>query len=248
MPEAPFDHVTHEYEQSRPSYPDGVFEAIEAIVGPLRGQVVIEGGAGTGIATRQLAGRGARVVGFDLSRPMLDRARRPGGPPFVVADGATLPFRSGSADIMGFAQAWHWLDHERASAEMVRVLRPGGLWAAWWTHAFADGQPWFDAYLAVIDQLIPRHSWEWRVHPWGDTLLAPERFSKPEVTVVEWDRPMTVEGWLVEERSRSHIAALEGGDRLALLDEVRAILESRFGDATFPVAHHTRVWTARRLP
>jgi SAM-dependent methyltransferase len=248
MPEAPFDHVTAEYERGRSAYPDGVFAAVEQVAGPLRGQVVIEGGAGTGIATRQLAARGARLVAFDISGPMLSRARRPDEPPLVVADGATLPFRSETADVVCFAQAWHWLDAERASAEAARVLRPGGTWAAWWSHFRADGQPWFDSYLALVENGCPGHHWGWRDHPWGDTLTAGDRFSTPGVAVVRWDRTMTVEGWLVEERSRSNIAAMPAPDRDALLDDIRALLVGWFGDTAWTVPYDTRVWTARRMP
>ena len=57
-----FDPVADDYDAGRPSYPDEFFEAIEDVTGPLAGQLVLDGGAGTGIATRQLTARGARVV------------------------------------------------------------------------------------------------------------------------------------------------------------------------------------------
>jgi SAM-dependent methyltransferase len=36
------------------------------------------------------------------------------------------------------AQSWHWFDSLRAGAEVARVLRPGGHWAAWWNQAAAE--------------------------------------------------------------------------------------------------------------
>jgi ubiquinone/menaquinone biosynthesis C-methylase UbiE len=45
-----FDAVADAYEAARPSYPDGVFDAL----GPLAGLRVLDVGAGTGIATRAL--------------------------------------------------------------------------------------------------------------------------------------------------------------------------------------------------
>ena len=44
----------------------------EARVGPLAGRLVLDCGAGTGIASRQLAARGARVVSLDLGEQWWD--------------------------------------------------------------------------------------------------------------------------------------------------------------------------------
>jgi SAM-dependent methyltransferase len=241
-----FDAVTREYDEARPSYPDGVFHALEAAVGSLAGRTVVEGGAGTGIATRQLVAQGANVIAFDLSRPMLDRARRPGAPPLVVADGATLPFRSGSADLVCFAQAWHWLDAERASAEAARVLRPGGAWAAWWNQAWPDGESWFETYRALLDEARPGYEWAWRDHDWGSTLLARDRFAEPALTRITWSRQMTVDLFLTGMQSQSWIAAMADRDRQALLADTRALLHDTFGDGPWSVPHDTRLWIARR--
>ena len=65
-----FDSVADAYDRARPEYPHGVFDALE----PLAGRRVLEGGAGTGIATRALLRRGASVVPFDVGVEMLRRA------------------------------------------------------------------------------------------------------------------------------------------------------------------------------
>lgn len=57
-----FDPIAEEYDGGRPGYPDALFDALE----PLDGELVLEGGAGTGIATRSLLRRGARVFPFDV--------------------------------------------------------------------------------------------------------------------------------------------------------------------------------------
>jgi hypothetical protein len=64
-----FDAVADEYEVGRPGYPEAVYDALE----PLAEALVLEGGAGTGIATRALLERGARVVSFDVGRSVLIR-------------------------------------------------------------------------------------------------------------------------------------------------------------------------------
>jgi hypothetical protein len=57
-----------------------------------------------------------------------------------------MPFRDECADLLCFAQSWHWLDQHRRAGEAARVLRKGGRWAAWWSHARVDGEPWFEAW------------------------------------------------------------------------------------------------------
>ena len=122
----------------------------------LPGAVVLDVGAGTGIATRQLAARGARTVAIDFGELMLRRAHaRSPGLTCLQADGNRLPIRSGSVHLTCFAQSWHWFDQHRASREVARVLRPGGCWAAWWSHAWADGQDWFDTYQDVMEAVCP---------------------------------------------------------------------------------------------
>ncbi len=105
-----FDAVADEYDSGRPAYPGGVYDALD----PIAGALALEGGAGTGIAARDLVDRGARVVAFDVGARLLRRAV--GHTPdlrAVIADGARLPFRDGCADLICFAQSWHWVDPTR---------------------------------------------------------------------------------------------------------------------------------------
>src|SRR4051812_27563949 len=131
-----FDPVVDAYDAARPSYPDGVYDALE----PLAGALVVEGGAGTGIATRAFRARGASVVAVDVGPAMPGRLEGQR----IVAAAARTPLRDGCAALVCFAQSWHWLDHEVASTEMARVLRPAGRWAGWWNHPRADGERWFE--------------------------------------------------------------------------------------------------------
>ncbi len=70
---------------------------------------------------------GARVIGADFCRPMLEVARRNGLPELVVADGLVLPFPDQSFDLVtaafGLRNMASW---EKGLSEMARVLRPGG--------------------------------------------------------------------------------------------------------------------------
>jgi len=89
-------------------------------------------GCGTARLTRDLTRRHPRatVVGLDFSEGMLAAARRrPGAtcPPLVRGNAYTLPFATGSLDLVTSSIAYHWLgDARTALREIRRVLMPDG--------------------------------------------------------------------------------------------------------------------------
>lgn len=239
-----FEGVAGEYDVARPSYPDEVLDSLD----PLCGLRVLDVGAGTGIATRGLIGRESEVVAVDVGAEVLRRARSH-SPQLaaVVADGAVLPVRAMSADLVCFAQSWHWLDESTRVAEAHRVLRPGGRWAAWWSHARADGEEWFDDYWAVIESTCPGTHRAQRDIDWGSTLAAPGRFEVPVRVTVPWVRKVAVDTWMTDQASHSYVAGLAPADRSRALSELRAILEERFPSGAMSVNYETWLWVATRI-
>jgi ubiquinone/menaquinone biosynthesis C-methylase UbiE len=134
MTRNPFDAVASDYDKYRPSYPDELFEQLGQYAGELPGARVLDLAAGTGIATRALRARGANVVATDLGADMLRvlRSRSP-DVPVAQARGEALPFRKHAFDVVTCATAWHWIPLDRRTSEVLRVLRPGGVLAIWWS-------------------------------------------------------------------------------------------------------------------
>ena len=238
-----FDAVADEYEAGRPSYPEAVFDALE----PLAGAHVLEGGAGTGIATRSLLRRGARVIPFDVGSKVLGAAvLRTPRLAAVLADGAALPFRDRCSDMICFAQSWHWLDEDRRCEEAARVLRSGGRWAAWWSHARADREKWFvSSWDAIEAATVARRNQ--RDTDWGDGLRGSGLFDVGEKVVVPWVREVDVDEWLIDERSKSYVAALSESDRVALLETVERLVRDSFPNGRMRVQYETWLWIANRI-
>ncbi|MFI2114864.1 class I SAM-dependent methyltransferase [Streptomyces rubiginosohelvolus] len=142
-----FDAIAAAYDAHRPSYPPALFDAVEELAGiPLAGARVADVGAGTGLGTARLHERGARVTAVEPGDGMAEQfARSLPDVPLVRGDGNNLPLRSGSMDLITYAQAWHWTDPVRSIPEARRVLRPGGALALWWN----DGDP---AVEWLVDQ------------------------------------------------------------------------------------------------
>ena len=71
------------------------------LLNPGDGELILDAGCGTGIFTLDILSAGPRVVGLDLSFPMLMRAReKAGSHPFeaVLGDMMNLPFPEGIFD------------------------------------------------------------------------------------------------------------------------------------------------------
>jgi len=120
--------------------PEGLREAEEGLLGPVRGRRVLEVGCGAAAAARWLASQGAEVVALDLSAGMLRHAQTANSQtvpvPLVQADAMALPFPDGSFDIActAFGAVPFVDDSARVMREVFRVLRPGGRWAFAVTH------------------------------------------------------------------------------------------------------------------
>jgi SAM-dependent methyltransferase len=241
-----FDPLVDAYDTARPTYPDRLYELIEEMCRPLDGATVVEVGAGTGIATRGLTGRGARVLATDVSLAMLGRLRRHSPEQAaVVASGERLPVRDGAADLVCAAQAWHWLDNDVAAAEAVRVLRPGGHLALWWNNVVADGLDWFDAQQDRIEVMNPTYTRGYRLRPVPDPLEATGRFDRVDVVTASWSRALPIETYLTWLRSKSYVAAM--GPRVEeFIEAERASLLAAFPDGTIVEPFAVRLTVAHR--
>ena len=245
-----FDPLVEFYDAARPEYPDAHFDALEEISQPLSGARVVEVGAGTGIATRALRRRGAVVLPVDHGAAMLRRLRSRGDefPQPVQADAHALPVRSGWADLVCYAQAWHWTDPERACAEAARVLRPEGALAVWWNLVPAEGLDWLDRQHSRIEAANP--GWirgEHHNRPWAAEFAS---FGwSVETAVTEWVRTLPLEDYMVWMHSKSYVAAIGKRNGDAALEEFmaaeRASLLEAFPDGEIVEPFVTELYVVR---
>jgi ubiquinone/menaquinone biosynthesis methyltransferase len=96
------------------------------------GSVALDLACGTGDITARLAGRGARVVGLDITHRMLQLASaRSASIPFVTGDILALPFPPAAFDIVTTGYGLRNVPElTSALSEIVRVLRPGGVFVS----------------------------------------------------------------------------------------------------------------------
>ncbi|WP_442864231.1 class I SAM-dependent methyltransferase [Arthrobacter sp. ATA002] len=160
------------------------------------GARVADIGAGTGKYTRSLLSAGYRPTAVDPSADMLRQLQHAlPGVPVKVGTAEATGLTASSMDAVTVAQAWHWCDPLAASAELARILRPGGFLGLVWNQLDVS-VPWVHRYSRIIhagDVLRPNFR----------PVTGPE-FVPDASSVTPWSQPMTC-GDLVElAKSRSY--------------------------------------------
>lgn len=165
------------YDLSRPVAPQIVTDILTTYLRN-KPQTVVDVGCGTGLSSFIWLDRAEHIIGFEPSDDMREVALSK-----WVASGqpSTLEFRSGlshelglpseSVDIVTCSQSFHWMEPHSTLQEFARVLRPGGIFAAYdydWPPVF----DWTidDQYQQLItyadDRAAQLASQEQRAHKW----------------------------------------------------------------------------------
>lgn len=129
-----FDHHAEEWDET--TYSLEQRSRLGVLVGSFslkRGWRILDVGCGTGILVPFLlrsVGRKGAIVGLDISRVMLGKAKEKGFPAnvrFVEARAEQIPLRERAFDAaVCFSVFPHFERHPQALREIARVLKPGG--------------------------------------------------------------------------------------------------------------------------
>lgn len=124
-----FSDVAAGYATFRPEYPEALFEWLSSVTP--RHALAWDCACGSGQASRPLASHFELVVGTDASPNQLAAASGSERTRFAVALADRTPLAKHSVDLVTVAQALHWFVGDRFFSEVRRVVRPGGVFAAW---------------------------------------------------------------------------------------------------------------------
>jgi len=119
------------YDRYRPRPPDALVETLCRYARVDRPRLVVDLGCGTGLSTRAWVGKAARAIGVEPNPAMLAAAEPAEGIEFMEAFAQETGLDDGCADIVTCSQSLHWMEPEPTFAEAARILRPGGIFAAY---------------------------------------------------------------------------------------------------------------------
>jgi SAM-dependent methyltransferase len=235
-----FGKAVGDYDRGRPGYPDAAIDWIfeHAAEQP----AIVDVGAGTGKFTAALVGRGRSVTAVDPDAEMLARLAQ-NYPSVRAVEGSaeSLPLADGSADLVTVAQAWHWVDPSAASAEIARVLSPGGALALIWNMR-DDSVDWVARVGGVMGESEAERS-DTRTPPVGPPL------QRTDYAEFAWKNRMTREQLLAMVTSRSYVITMPPPEREEMLGRLEALLDTHpdlAGQSEYHMPYVTRVTIAGR--
>jgi SAM-dependent methyltransferase len=137
-------------------------EAAIAAAAPATGEHVLDVGCGAGASSLAVAahvGKNGHVLGVDISRPLIERARamapKDASVEFNVADAGSMVLAEGTFDILFSRFGVMFFDNPpRAFAHMRRALKPGGRLAFVCWRGMAEND-WMHLPMGAIRGILP---------------------------------------------------------------------------------------------
>jgi SAM-dependent methyltransferase len=172
------------YDTVRPVPPTVLADVVTRYAGGERPAVVVDLGCGTGLSTRWAASWASQVIGVEPSDDMRVRAATVTDLPnvrYAAGWSSATDLAGGSADIVLAVQALHWMEPSSTFAEVARILRPGGVFAALdcdWPPSIGNAaaeQAWHTARATVAVH-------EREIAGWGSASVATRRSSSSPQT------------------------------------------------------------------
>ncbi|NQX11053.1 class I SAM-dependent methyltransferase [Microbacteriaceae bacterium VKM Ac-2855] len=256
-----FGASVDDYERGRPGYPDDAVDWLlahapdragaarvparaRAAGVPAAGRIrAVDVGAGTGKFTRSLLARELEVTAVEPDDQMRGRLATELPPVTALAGSAeSMPLPTASAELVTFAQAWHWVDPPVATAEIARVLVPDGVLGLVWN--IRDESVEWVARLGAIMGASEAERYD-TVHPALGAEL--QRHAHAEFC---WSNPLSREQLHAMVASRSYMIVKPEAERAAVLAEIDELLDAHpdlAGREVYDVPYLTRVTIATRV-
>ena len=230
-----FDRDPDAYEATRPGYPAALVDDVIALAGLRPGARVLEVGSGTGQATRLFAARALAVTAVEAG-PALAAATRAHAPAAEVIVGRfeEAPLPAHAFSLVYAATSWHWIDPARGYRRARELLVPGGALALFWNEHFRgdDDVGFFDATQELYARAgMSRH----RLQPsaaLGDRtpeIVASGDFGDVVRRQYPWHADYDAATYARLLGTYSDHLRLDDATRAALLDGIRALIDTRFG-------------------
>lgn len=237
--------TSHEYALYRPGPPDRFYDLLRTLGVGLSGQRILDLGTGTGVLARRFAASGACVAGIDVSPEQLRMARSLADTDGVevdwrVAAAEALPFPDAEFDVLTANQCWLYFDPDRATAEVHRVLKPGGVLVT----SHFSWLPRVDPVARATEALVLQHNPAWSASDFsGEIPTAPAwtagRFDVRAGFYFDEDVPFTIDTWSGRIRACRGVGATLSPDEVQRFDQAHRRMLLELAGERFTVRHRT---------
>jgi SAM-dependent methyltransferase len=223
-----FSGIAASYASYRPGYPAALFAWLAGLA-PDRARAW-DCGTGSGQAAEGLAAHFDEVVATDPSVAQLTNAPRVDHVAYVAMTAERVALVDRAVALVTVAQALHWFERTDFYREVDRVLRPGGILAAW-TYSLAIIDPGVDAILSRFHTETMGPYWPAQrslvdAGYQGVELPYPELSPPGFEMKVDWDLPQ-LRGYITTWSAVSRYRAEQGEDPVPAI--MRAVAE-RWGN------------------
>jgi SAM-dependent methyltransferase len=237
-----------DYQRHRAGFPAELVQRLTEYGVGTSSQDVVDIGTGTGSLARLLAPEVASIIGVDPAAPLLDRARELDVQvgvqvDYLVGTAESTGLPEASADVVTAGQCWHWFDAPAACAEIVRVLRPGGLVVI----AHFDWLPLPGNVVSETEDVIIQANPCWAmgggtgIYPRWLTDLATAGFHNLRTFSFDLDVLYTHRDWVGRIRASAGVGGSLPPEKVALVSEQLADKLAVKYEAN-PIAIPHRVW------
>ena len=239
-----FSDRAGDYVRYRPDYPAAAIDHILEGLGDPARLTAADVGAGTGIASRQLADRGAHVIALEPNDAMRAAATPHPCVTWRVGTGEATGLDPGSVDLVVCAQAFHWMRQREAIVELHRVLRPRGRLAIVW-NSRSRTDPLTRGYIEAIRAVNGEHPAETRTFD-PAVVSADGLFAPPILRTFDHAQVLDRAGLIGRAASASYVP--KGGEPFdRLVELLDALYEGHRGaDGLVTLRYVTEVWRTPR--
>ncbi len=233
------------YDAYRPTPPTVLLDVLMQLAQANRPTLVVDLGSGTGISATVWADRARHVIGIEPNVAMRRKAEARNHTRNVIfqdgfAHQTKLPDET--VDIVTCAQALHWMEPESTFAEVVRILRPGGVFAAydydWPPTVHWEVENAFSACMGQVRELERQRRLEDNMQQWAKSehlarMRASGRFRYVKEILLHSTGIGTADGLVGFARTLGHVSRMLNlgfSDAELGLDNLRQIAERKLGD------------------
>jgi len=156
-----FSHHSEQYAQHRPHYPDEIYAYLASLAPGY--SLAWDCGTGNGQAAVGLAKYFDNIHATDASAEQISRAYPHAKVEYCVEPAEHVSLNDSSTDLITVAVALHWFNFDEFYREVKRVLKPGGILAAW-TYSLPEISPEIDPLVKQYYYETLSGYWPERIH------------------------------------------------------------------------------------